>query len=240
MQVHKIAIVDDEQQARESLAEMLQLVGFETFIVEASFNEVDGLVRHIQENAQAVICDHRLSDRGLAPFTGSELMPPLYKSQFPSLLITQYTETDVNVSIRKYREVIPVVLERDDLVNLFDISVIADKIKKGFETCSQEFQGIMSSARRPHRTLIHIMDITTDSGEEVAEVFVPSWNRHRAVRFPVSQIPDNLLSKVKLQLKQNEDSWLIARVNTEAEKSDDLYFAAFEPAPELDDNDGLA
>jgi len=236
----KIAIVDDEQQARETLAETLELVGFETFIVEKSFNEVKTLAEYIQANAQAVICDHRLSDRGLASFTGSELMPSLYSNKFPSLLITQYTETDINVSIRKYRESIPVVLERDDLVDLFDLNIIADKVKRGLETCSKEFQGIMSSARRPHRTLVHVIDITTDSNEEVAEVFVPSWNRHRAVRFPVSQIPENLLDTLKSQLKQEKDSWLIARVNTEAEKSDDLYFTLFEPAPELDDNDGLA
>jgi CheY-like chemotaxis protein len=236
----KIAIVDDEKQARETLAETLELVGFETFIVEDSFTEVEALAEYIQANAQAVICDHRLSDRGLAPFTGSELMPSLYNNKFPSLLITQYTETDINVSIRRYREVIPVVLERDDLVDLFDLDIIANKVNKGFETCSNEFQGIMSSARRPHRTLIHVIDITTDSDEEVAEVFVPSWNRHRAVRFPVSQIPDDLLATLKSQLKQKKDAWLIARVNTEAKKADDLYFTLFEPAPELDDNDGLA
>ncbi|TYQ23222.1 hypothetical protein PseudUWO311_23645 [Pseudanabaena sp. UWO311] len=236
----KIAIIDDEQQARETLAETLGLVGFETFIVEESFSEVNDLADYIQSNAQAAICDHRLSDRGLAPFTGSELMPSLYQKKFPSILITQYTDTDINVSIRKYRESIPVVLEREDLVNLFDLDIIASKIKRGLETCSKEFQGIMSPSRRPHRTLIHVMDITTDSGEEVAEVFVPSWNRHRAVRFPVSQIPEELLSKLKLQLEQKKDSWLIARVNTETEKSDDLYFTLFEPAPELDDNDGLA
>jgi hypothetical protein len=118
--------------------------------------------------------------------------------------------------------------------------VMYDIIIKGFETCSQEFRGIMSFARRPHRTLIHFIDITNDSGEDVAEVFVPGWKRHHAVRFPVSQIPDDLLARVKRQLDNNQDSWLIARVNTEAEKSEDLYFTLFESAPELDDNDGLA
>jgi CheY-like chemotaxis protein len=236
----KIAIVDDEQQAREALAETLELVGFETFIVEDSFSDVNALAEHIQANAQAVICDHRLSDHGLAPFTGAELMPSLYKNKFPSLLITQYTETDINVSIRKYREAIPIVLERDDLVDLYDLGRISAKFNKGFETCSQEFKGIMTSIRRPHRTFIHVMDITTDSGEEVAEVFVPSWNPYRAVRFPVSQMSEEILSNLKYRHKKKEDTWLIACVNTGAEKADDLYFTKFEAAPELDENDGLA
>jgi hypothetical protein len=151
--------------------------------------------------------------------------------------MTQYTETDINVSIRKYRHQIPVILERDELV---DLDIVADKVNKGFEICSQEFKGIMSSARRPHRTLIHVIDITSDSGEDVAEVFVPSWNPYRAVRFPVSQIPEELLSSVKLCLDRKEEAWLFARVNTGAEKADELYFTLFESAPGLNDNDGFA
>jgi CheY-like chemotaxis protein len=237
MQFKKIAIVDDDKVARESLSQMLDFIGFEPFIVENTFTKVEDLAKYIKENSQAVICDHRLSDHGLASFTGSELMPSLYKSKFPSILMTQYTETDINVSIRKYRDQIPVILERDELVEL---DMVEDRVNKGFETCSQEFKGLMSSARRPHRTLIHIIDVTSDSGEDVAEVFVPSWNPYRAVRFPVSQIPEELLSTVKSQLDRQEEAWLFARVNTGAEKADELYFTLFESAPELDDNDGLA
>jgi CheY-like chemotaxis protein len=234
--IQTIAIVDDDKQARESLAEMLELLEFNVFLVDSSFDNIGELSQYIRDNSQATICDHRLGS-GLASFTGSQLMPLLYESKFPSILMSQYTETDINVSIRKYRHQIPVLLERGELV---DINIVANKLKNGFETCSQEFQGIMSSARRPHRALIRVIDITTDSGEDVAEVFVPDWNRHHAVRFPVSQIPDDLLATVKIQLGNNQDSWLIARVNTEAEKSEDLYFTLFESAPELDDNDGLA
>jgi CheY-like chemotaxis protein len=233
MIIEKIAIVDDDKVARESLAEMLDLAGFKPFIVENSFNEVETLVKYIQANSQAVICDHRLSDHGLAPFTGSELMPSLYMNHFPSILMTQYTEIDVNDSIRKYRDKIPVVLEREKLV---DLDTIADRINKGFDTCSQEFKGIVSSWRRPHRTLIHIINMTDSS----VDVLVPSWNPYCAVRFPVSQIPEDLLFTVKLLLKKKQEVWLFAHVNTGAEKADELYFVLFELAPELDDNDGLA
>jgi CheY-like chemotaxis protein len=240
MQIHKIAIIDDEEQSRETLAETLQLIGFEPFIVQDTFTKVSDLAAYIKKNAQAVICDHRLSDRGLAPFTGAELMPLLYRDKVPSLLMTQYTETDINVSIRKYRESIPIVIGRDDLVDLYDLDRIGIKFNKGFETCSQEFQGIMSSIRRPHRTLINIVDITTDSGEDVVEVFIPSWNPYRAVRFPISQIPKEIMTTVRDSLDRKEEACLFACVNTGADKADDLYFTRFEIAPELDENDGLA
>lgn len=235
-QIRKVAIVDDTQSAREELAETLEMVGFEPFIVENSWTEINSLVEHIQANSQAVICDHRLSDRGLAPFTGSELMPSLYQKKFPSILITQYTDQDINDSIRKYRDKIPIVLKREELIDLYDINTIGNKIKKGLETCSQEFQNIMSSSRRPHRTFIHIVNINNG----LVDAFVPSWNPYHAVSFPVSLIPDEFSSDIESRLKQKEDTWLISCVNTGAEKADDLYFTKFEAAPELDKNDGLA
>ena len=236
-QIRKVAIVDDTQSARETLAETLEMVGFEPFVVENSWTEINSLVEHIQANSQAVICDHRLSDSGLASlFKGAELMPLLYKNKFPSLLITTFIDQDINDSIRKYRDEIPVVLERDELVGIYDIDTIGNKIKRGFETCSQEFQGILSSVRRPHRTLVNIASVSNG----LIDAFVPSWNPYHAVSFPVSLIPDELFLKVKSRFEQKTDNWLIACVNTGAEKAGDLYFTKFEAAPELDDNDGLA
>ena len=127
-------------------------------------------------------------------------------------------------------------MKREELIDLYEIDTIGNKIKKGLETCSQEFQNIMSSTRRPHRTIIHIVNINNG----LVDAFVPSWNPYHAVSFPVSLIPDEFSSNIVSRLKQKEDTWLIACVNTGAEKADDLYFTKFEAAPELDKNDGLA
>lgn len=232
----KIAIVDDSLNARNTLSKILRLVGFETFIVDSKFTSVDELSGCIQDNSEAVICDHRLKFNGFANFNGAELMPSLYARKFPAILMTQYA-AEISVSIRKYRDRIPVVLEREELV---DPDTIADKVNKSFDICLQEFQGKIPSSRRIHRTLINVVNITSDSGEDVVEVFVPSWNSYHAVRFPVSLIPEDLLLNIKSRLNQKEDTWLIACVNTGAEKADDLYFTKFEVAPELDDNDGFA
>ena len=232
----KIAIVDDSLNARDTLSKILRLVGFETFIVDSKFTNIEELSSCIRDNSEAVICDHRLKFNGFANFNGAELMPSLYALKFPAILMTQYAD-EISVSIRKYRDRIPVVLEREELV---DPDTIAEKINKSFDICLQEFQGKIPSSRRIHRTLINVVNITSHSGEDVVEVFVPSWNPYHAVRFPISQIPEELMVTVKSSLSREEEACLFACVNTGADKADDLYFTRFEIAPELDENDGLA
>ncbi|NEQ64969.1 MAG: hypothetical protein F6K21_05605 [Symploca sp. SIO2D2] len=93
---------------------------------------------------------------------------------------------------------------------------------------------------KTYRTLINIASITSDSGEKVAEAFVPSWNPHSTVCLPTSQIPSELILTVESRLEQKEEVWLFAHVNIGAEKADELEFTRFESAPRLDCNDGLA
>jgi hypothetical protein len=110
----------------------------------------------------------------------------------------------------------------------------AATIKKGIEDCVLELDGTVPITRIPHRTLLNITHITNESNEKVIDVIVPSWNPHKAVRFPASLIPQELHSELVV------DRWLFADVNTGAEKSDDLYFERFELTPEPDEDDGLA
>lgn len=222
----KIAIVDDEKDLAESTGWDVEDAGFEPVIVDGPFSEVDALARYIVENAQGVLCDHRLANYGLTNFSGSTLLAELYDRKFPSILITQYTAIDANVSIRKSRRKIPVLLSRDE--------ANAATIKQGIEDCVLELDGKVPFTRIPHRTLLNITHITNESNEQVIDVIVPSWNPHKAVRFPASLIPQELHSALVV------DRWLFADVNTGAEKSDDLYFDCFELTPEPDEDDGLA
>jgi hypothetical protein len=221
------AIVDDEEILAEATGWEVEEAGFKPWlIVDGSFKQVSDLASYIAQNAQYALCDHRLAHYGLANFPGSRLVAALYDLKIPSLLITQYTEIDADVSIRRYRRKIPVLLSRDE--------ANASNIKKGIEDCVLELDGRVPSTRIPHRTLLNITNITSESNEDVIDVIIPSWNRHKAVRLPTSLISQELHSALAV------DSWLFAHVNTGAEKSDDLYFEQFELAPELDDEDGLA
>ena len=94
---------------------LLEDVGYEAVDVQPPIESIDGAIAQIRSVASAAICDHRLSPRGLANFSGAELVSQLYASNIPAVLISQYCAIDQNVSIRKYRSKIPILLPRDDL-----------------------------------------------------------------------------------------------------------------------------
>lgn len=223
-----IAIVDDDEGWAEETELELKDAGFKSLaIVEGSYKKAEQLALYIANNAQYAICDHRLAPYGLANFYGSELVAILYDFKIPSILITQYTDMDIDVSIRKYRSKIPVLLSREE--------VSASNLERGIEDCISELAGKVLSTRKPHRTIVRITNIDRESGEDVVDAFVPGWNPHKAVRFPASLIPGEIRDDA---LKPGVR--LFAHVNIGADKSDDLYFDKFELAPEPDDDDGLA
>ena len=222
----KIAIVDDEQDLAKVTGWDVEAADFESFIVKDFFREVDVLASHIEKNAQGALCDHRLANYGRTNFSGATLVAELYDRKIPSILITQYTAIDANVSIRKSRRKIPVLLSRDE--------ADAATIKQGIKNCVLELSGQVPSNRKPHRTLVRITNIDKESGEDVLDAIVPGWNPHEAVRFPAVLIREEIRQDA---LKRGVR--LFAHVNIGADKSEDLYFEKFQLAPELDDNDEL-
>jgi len=224
----KIAIVDDDQGLAEATAWDVEEAGYEPFfLVEGCFTDVNELASRIVENAQGAVCDHRLSNSGLANFSGAELVAALYDRKLPSLLISQFIEMDTSMSIRRWRRKIPILLNRDE--------ANASSIAKGIEDCRLELWGDISRLRKPYRTIVRIANIDEESNESVVDAFVPGWNPHKAIRFPASLIPEEIRDDA---LKPGVR--LFAHVNIGADKSDDLYFDKFELAPEPDDDDGLA
>jgi hypothetical protein len=222
----KIAIVDDELDLAEAAGWDVEDAGFESFRVNGSFIDIDVLASHIEKNAQGALCDHRLANYGRTNFSGAKLVAALYDRKIPSILITQYAAIDANVSIRKFRRKIPVLLSRDE--------ANAATIKKGIEDCVLELSGKVPSNRKPYRTLVRITKIDRESGEDVVDAIVPGWNPHEALRFPAVLIPEKIRQdSLKAGVR------LFAQVNIGADKSEDLYFDKFQLAPDLDDSDEL-
>jgi hypothetical protein len=221
-----LAIVDDDRDAAITAQWQVEDAGYQPFVVEDSFDDIDVLVKHVIENAQGALCDHRLTPRGLANFYGAALVAALFDRCIPAILTTQYAGIDADVSIRKWRDRIPVLLSSDETDAL--------AIRTGIEACVAELHGNVPSTRRPHRVLLRIAAISEESGEEVVDAVIPSWNPRRAVRFPASLIPGGLRDELA------PDTRLFALVNIGAESSEDLYLRQFESATEPDTDDGLA
>src|SRR5437588_5232101 len=141
--IQKIAIVDDDKSEAEMAGWEVKEAGFEPFIVKGHFEKLEDLSQIILLEAQGALCDHRLAHFGLANFYGAKLVARLYDLKIPAILLTQYADIDKGVSIRSWRDKIPVLLSRDE--------ADASSIAHGFEDCLNELHGQMPDTRKPHR-----------------------------------------------------------------------------------------
>ncbi|SRR6266545_2038898 len=214
-EIHRVAIVDDNLADADVMGELVREAGYEPVVLPPPFGDVHSLVKVVRKRANAAICDHRL--RGLAHFSGAEAVAELVGVNIPAVLVTQYVDIDADVSIRRWRNHIPVLLSRDE--------ADSDQIAKGLDDCAREINGQYLPGRRSWRTLIQVDGTSDESGEKVVEARVPSWNPHKVIRFPMTLVPPELRDRIV------EDAYLFAMVNIGAERAEDLYFSDFEVAP---------
>jgi CheY-like chemotaxis protein len=223
--LHDVAIIDDDADQALVTSEIVSHAGFNPIIFSGPFKKVDKLVSAVTARAQAAVCDHRLRYGGFADFTGAEATAKLVSAGLPAILVTQFAEQDYDVSIRRWRDKVPIVLRRAE--------ADAQRITQALAQCQAEIQGKHTPEREPHRVIFEVVDKNTEGGEDVFDVIIPEWDSDTAVRLPARLIPSALRRKTKI------GTLLIADVNIEAKQSADLFFENFEPAPSPNPNDGL-
>lgn len=223
----RVAIVDDDADDAETAKLEISQAGFKGVVISGDrhFYRPEQLAEIIESQADAAICDHRLRPGGLADFDGAELAAKLFERKVPAVLITQYY-MDSDVSIRRWRRKVPVLLRRVD--------IDAVRIKEGLSRCEAEIRGELPRDRKPYESLVRVDDIRYESGEEVIDAMVTNWDPHQAVRLPMSLVPTHLRGGL------SSGMWLFAKVNVGAERPEDLYFSDIRLAPEPDPHDGLA
>jgi len=91
-----------------------------------------------------------------------------------------------------------------------------------------------SPTKRLYTSLIKVENITEDEDAKFIEVTIINWDPHQTVCLPVALIPDDIKEKLE------RDTWLLARVNVGATRTEDLVFENIELAPEPNPNDRLA
>ena len=219
----RVALVDDDPIAAATLSVLLEDAGYESIGMEPPLESIDDAIAQIRKVASVAVCDHRLSPRGLASFTGAELVAQLYSIAFPAVLISQYFKIDQDVSIRRHRSKIPMLLARDE--------VGPDQLADAIRVCTDEISGQRLSNRKGWRTLVRVVAKDTEGGEDVLDAIIPGWRPDEAVRFPAELLGDH-----KIALPEGRSDRLelrfFARVNIGAEDARDLYLDGFEPAVE--------
>ena len=222
-EVQRLAIVDDDRDTAELTAWQVEEAGFEPVLYQgSSVANPTEVTQWIMGEAHGVICDHRLMGRGFANFYGARVVNDVFgERKVPAILVTQYIDMDQDVSIRRWRRNVPVLLSRDE--------ANAETIRSGIELCLRELIGDVPTHRRSYRTLLRVEDLGDESSERIMDVIIPSWNNHHAVRLPINLAP------VKIHSSIVHGTWLAADVNIGAERAQDLFFADLELAPEPTD-----
>ncbi|MBZ9752486.1 hypothetical protein K7W42_16685 [Deinococcus sp. HMF7604] len=218
-----IYIIDDNRELAEDLRDRIVDMDFNPrLIIDGHYKFVPNLLDEIEKGDCGVLCDHRLQHGRLAEFYGSQLVAALYDLKLPALLLTQFSEQDVDTTIRKYRRKIPSLIARSEIDD--------NAILEGLSKCIKELNGDFSDGREPHRCLIEINYIDQDGDDVVVDAFIPAWRSASAVRFPVELMGLGAEERIRKGLQESEDGiiHIFAEVNIGADISDEFYFENFE------------
>jgi len=210
--VDRVAIVDDDEFARESWAFTIEDADLEGVGEEGPLPSIDEFTAHVADTADAVVCDWQLKVSNYAQYNGEQLVASLYQSGIPALLCTRWDKARVD-EIRSYRQYIPVLMRPDELN--------PDSLVDGLSTAIAELDGELQPERRPWRTLVRVVEVYEDEGRAYVEI--PAW--------PLSEIITLRLPDIPVPIRQlmAAGSRCHAKVNIGAERSEDLYFLDWEP-----------
>jgi FixJ family two-component response regulator len=217
-----VAVVDDIDRMARATALLVEDAGFQPVQIPPVHARVEDLLDQIAARSRATICDHRLGQRTAVPYDGAEVVARSNDHGIPAVLITTYANTDENTSIRRWRAGIPRLLRRGTQAH-------PDAIAKALRVAENEARGLYEVERTAYRTVVRVQDIRSWEGQSVAEVVVSAWHPDEVVELPTSL----LLDTIDLQDQQLPGRRFMAEVNIYAETAGELYFRAFEPAPEV-------
>ena len=186
---------------------------------------IDLLARLRSEGSTAAICDHRLAQKQFAHFSGAEFVANLFMEKIPGVLLSTFAAIDGDTTIRLHRANIPYIIRRNNLD--------PDEVVRGLDRCKAELAGNIPPERMPRRTLVRVVNVSTEGSTPVVDAIVHTWNPDLAIRFPMAVIKDPNILQV-LDQGLDSDLRLFAQVNVGCQDDDEIFFKGFEFAPEPD------
>jgi hypothetical protein len=205
--IESIAIVDDDENARETYGEAVALLDVIPNLESGPITDLDEFLERLVAHSQAVVCDYHLrKTKRYARNDGDQIVETCYARHFPAILCTSFSNVDFTLS-RRRRQFIPA------LMNFREIN--PDSIVHGIERCIKEYAGMFSATRQPTRTLVRIDEILADA----VYIVVPGWDPVERIFLSFEDIPPDILRAVK-----NGVVRLHTEANVGAERLEDLYF----------------
>lgn len=197
---------------------MVKLCGGVAVPVDGPAPKLTGLKAFfMSQRIELVICDHHLSEKGdYAPYHGAQAVAESYRQGVGGILVTAFEKDDAELSLRRFRRHIPALIrspEDFDRGKLQTALLLADREVR--ENCP-------SLERIPHRTIMTVQRIEPRGSTKVVKVIMSQWGAYQEVGFPLDLVPEKYQSAVK------PGNLLIAQVNIEAARQEDLFFDKFE------------
>lgn len=220
----RVAIFEDDATNRDRWTSMVNLCGGTPLPVADRAPSLKNLGTFFKtKKITMLMCDHHLFERGdYAGYYGAEAVAASYRSGIGGILVTAFERDDAELSLRKFRRWIPALINSPKLTlnNLGAALLQADREVR---------QQAPTRERVPHRTIITVRRIEKRAAHKIVKVMMSQWNAAVEVGFPLEMVPEKIRPAVA------PGTLLIAQVNVEAARAEDLYFDQFE----LPENDVL-
>lgn len=212
--IDRVSIIDDDPANRDGYRLQVEDSDMTPVIETGPFWTLDGCVNHVKGSVEAVLSDYKLRVKHFAEFNGAELVAALYDQRIPAVMCTRYESIEIE-HIRPFRARIPALLRPDELH--------ADAFVAALTQCIGEFKNKFVQTRKAWRAVVQIEDIHVEPGQgTTVDVSIPSWSSGILVRLRSDEFPGAIQPHLK------EGNRLYAKVNTGAERLEELYFADWE------------
>ena len=219
--IRNISIVDDNEEARNAMSEMIHDAGFHPIPqTEIKEHSLDEFIDKIVKDSDGAIFDYNLSPGNYANFDGAEAVVKLYDRSFPAILVTQVQGYD-SVNIVSKRRKIPYFID--------SFGGDANQLREGFERCVREFRQDFPTDRRVYKTIARVESIDlSEPHRKIVNLIVPAWAPTKPVPLP----HDYVFNMVNVELTPNMH--LLADVNIGAKCYLELSITNIEVAKEID------
>lgn len=220
----RIAIFEDNPTNRDRLAEMVTRCGGVAVPVEGPAPKLAQLKKfYTSQDIQLVICDHHLSQQSdYANYYGAQAVAESYRHGIGGILVTAYERDDAEFSLRLYRRQIPALIRSPGDLDKAHLQTALLQAENEVQ------QNQLTRERVPHRTIMTVLNVDKRGTSKIVKVMMSQWNSTQEVGFPLDLIP------LKLRTFAKSGNMLIAQVNIEAARQEDLFFDKFElPNPNV-------